>query len=945
MTFDIGREYTVLDEGYGYELIKNGVIEDVVAYSDKIRIYNRFVDILSEITDIKADEKSLLIFGKIYIEKGILDISNNECGIDIAGHVFTPEWKNAEQDVTVGDKTYSGRSFELLIPTEEVLDFGAISPVVVFIKDQNGFGCRKNLKWDNWEKALPLSGSYEDTAPKASASSHPRPDLSAYLRQTTLNNVYMTVNQPNVIDSPEEDAKMYRAYKEAMQKRAEGGQGAVLMFEKKGQKYEESGSIVFEKLIDNRFEEMKPVYFVLAKDSIYWDRVPEKYRPYLVEQFSYKHYFLFFYADVFIGSELIQHSIEYFVKNPLARAKILEDNFRFVYLRHGVGYLKGLTPDDSPFIKGKGFPRYGRVVVCSETEASHMIKYANMDMRNFYITGFSKFDRAKRDETHDLIVIMLTYRKWEVNMYEDDPCGTSYYRDVLKAYESVPDELKEKTVVLTHPLLMGKFDNTPLGKHILTDVSYDDILRRTELLITDWSSISYDAFYRGAKVIFDWEGREEYYKAKPGNHLMLNDDNVFADVCYSSEDMPALIKKNYYGEQTPEQIERFRDIVKYHDEHNADRLFEALKRDGYLSKPEPVDLADCEIVGITKKLYTGHPLTLAGLDVFHGTRQLVEGTDYEVEYSDNIEAGSATVTVKGIGENTGEKKEQFLIRYSSALFEVGGLEDRVYTGGKITQQLTCTFRGELLEEGTDYKLTYENNKNTGIASVNILGRQRFGGKKILSFGIKPADINSCEITGITKKLYTGEPLTLRTLELIFADKKLAEGSDYTVWYKDNVEPGLATVTVKGTGNFCGEYSEQFLIRYNSSMFDVEGLTDCIYNGKPRKQKLTCTFRGEVLEENTDYKVTYENNTGIGTATVNILGRGDRFGGKLTLTFLIKPDPRLLKAFEEEENDDFDEDDEDDDLLDESEKYAKEDNHEQEDDEDEDEDDLDDDEEE
>ncbi|MBR4554646.1 MAG: hypothetical protein IKO27_03535, partial [Ruminococcus sp.] len=255
------------------------------------------------------------------------------------------------------------------------------------------------------------------------------------------------------------------------------------------------------------------------------------------------------------------------------------------------------------------------------------------------------------------------------------------------------------------------------------------------------------------------------------------------------------------------------------------------------------------------------------------------------------------------------------------------------------------FRGELLEEGTDYKLTYENNKNTGIASVNILGRQRFGGKKILSFGIKPADINSCEITGITKKLYTGEPLTLRTLELIFADKKLAEGSDYTVWYKDNVEPGLATVTVKGTGNFCGEYSEQFLIRYNSSMFDVEGLTDCIYNGKPRKQKLTCTFRGEVLEENTDYKVTYENNTGIGTATVNILGRGDRFGGKLTLTFLIKPDPRLLKAFEEEENDDFDEDDEDDDLLDESEKYAKEDNHEQEDDEDEDEDDLDDDEEE
>ncbi|GEM_PF-3116921 len=734
MEFKVNDEYTILDEGFGYELIRGGEITDLVKYEDGIRLYNRFYDLRSELTSVKANKKGFVVNGRIFIQKDALPVEHSDLKLEIAGQTFEPEWLGVSTDLPFDGDLYSGKRFRVRVPIDGLLSFGANAAVYIVFTDKNGFGGRKNLKWE-LNPELPVCGK-DGRFPQASKSSHPRPKLTAYFSQTKLNNVYLSVHEPNRIDGFWEEHRMRRAYSEAMKKRAEGGTGCILMFEKKSQKYEESGAIVFEKLIDNAFEGMKPVYFVLSKDSVYKDKVPEKYRKYVVEQYSYKHYFLFFYADVFLSSELVQHGIEYFVKNPLARGKILSEDYRYVFLQHGVYYIKGITEAEAFIIKGKSFPKYGRIVVSSETEAKHLTDYAHFPHRDIYVTGFPKFDRSKLDEQHDLIVIMTTYRKWEINMYEDDPTASSYYKYMLNIYNAVPDKLKDKVVILTHPLIRGKFDNTPLGRHILTDVPYDDILRRTELMITDVSSISYDAFYRGSKVIFCWE-EKDYFARMSKMWVVLNDDNVFADVSYSFDDLPGLIEKNYYGPQRPEHIEKFRDIVAFNDGHNTDRLFEALKRDGYLCELPPIDISECEIHGITKKLYTGKPLTLKDLDVTHGTAQLIEGKDYEVEYTDNIKAGTATVTVRGIGRNHGEKSEQFLIRHNAKEFEVTGLKDKKHTGKKLWQTLEVYFEGELLEKDKDYKIKHSNNIERGVASVDVLGRgERFGGKKTLYFRIK-----------------------------------------------------------------------------------------------------------------------------------------------------------------------------------------------------------------
>lgn len=63
---------------------------------------------------------------------------------------------------------------------------------------------------------------------------------------------------------------------------------------------------------------------------------------------------------------------------------------------------------------------------------------------------------------------------------------------------------------------------------------------------------------------------------------------------------------------------------------------------------------------VADKTYTGKSLT-PGITVKNGSRSLVRGTDYSLSYSKNKAVGTATITVKGIGNYTGTKKITFRI--------------------------------------------------------------------------------------------------------------------------------------------------------------------------------------------------------------------------------------------------------------------------------------------
>lgn len=262
------------------------------------------------------------------------------------------------------------------------------------------------------------------------------------------------------------------------------------------------------------------------------------------------------------------------------------NKFKYVFLQHGVMYMVSMDSKGRDFFRrGRMMPNNSLVVVSSEVEADHFIELGGYKKDELLITGLPKFDRNERNKDADRIVIMPTYRKWEESDLINDYRKTGYYKMLKELKSAIPENLKDKLIIMPHPLFRKALESqkTDLDKYIIKDFIYDDILKNTDILITDYSSVAYDAFYRGAKVLFWWKDKDECMLNYKG-HLMLNPKNIFGDICYTKEDLSKAVLENYKKDQDEEYLKKYRRIVKFHDGKNTERLLEELVKHKIISK-------------------------------------------------------------------------------------------------------------------------------------------------------------------------------------------------------------------------------------------------------------------------------------------------------------------------------------------------------------------------
>ena len=80
----------------------------------------------------------------------------------------------------------------------------------------------------------------------------------------------------------------------------------------------------------------------------------------------------------------------------------------------------------------------------------------------------------------------------------------------------------------------------------------------------------------------------------------------------------------------------------------------------------------------------------------------------------------------------------------------------------------------------------------------------------VKFSAGTTSISKATIKGITAKTYTGKALKPAP-KVVLKGKTLKAGKDYTVSYKNNVNVGKATVTIKGKGSYTGTKTKTFKI--------------------------------------------------------------------------------------------------------------------------------------
>ncbi len=403
-------------------------------------------------------------------------------------------------------------------------------------------------------------------------------NATVYVRQSAKNRLYITVRPRNHTDSPWMAPRIALARFVSRFMRRD----KVLLYEKNASRYEEGASAVFERLIDSGHRDVR---FVLSREQIH--TVPERYRPYVLPRFSFAHFVRLFSSRTLMGTEVPAHAAELRTANRTLLRFLKAGEFTFVHLQHGVMYMVSLDSDARKMVRqGKDFPLSTKVVCSSQAEADHFAEQADFPPEDLYVTGLPKFDRASRASDADLILIMPTWRPWEYNAVRQDALGTSYGKALLEMLGAVPGDLRDRVRLLPHPLVSDGFLGTPAERLMWTEGSYDEALQRCALLITDYSSIAYDAFYRGANVIFWWKEKDECME-RYGGRLMLDVDTAFGPVCHSADELTAAVERHYGAPQDAEYRRRFERIVEFSDGRNTERVIAALERDGLLGCSAP----------------------------------------------------------------------------------------------------------------------------------------------------------------------------------------------------------------------------------------------------------------------------------------------------------------------------------------------------------------------
>ena len=225
-------------------------------------------------------------------------------------------------------------------------------------------------------------------------------------------------------------------------------------------------------------------------------------------------------------------------------------------------------------------------------------------------------------------------------------------------------------------------------------------------------------------------------------------------------------------------------------------------------------IAYMTIATIPAHTYTGSAIC-PELSIKDGSKTLVQGTDYTVSCSNNVNVGLATMTITGMGSYAGSTTRSFAISPKSVSgFTLTYDDSPIYTGSAICPTVVVTDGETELVQGTDYTVECENNVNVGEkATVGVFGIGNYTGSQYGPIIIKPKSLQNFDVTYDNKVFYRGFAVC-PTVVVTDGETELVEGKDYTVECQNNVNVGdEATVGVLGMGNYTGNQYGSFAIEY------------------------------------------------------------------------------------------------------------------------------------
>ncbi len=284
--------------------------------------------------------------------------------------------------------------------------------------------------------------------------------------------------------------------------------------------------------------------------------------------------------------------------------------------------------------------------------------------------------------------------------------------------------------------------------------------------------------------------------------------------------------------------------------------------------------------------------------------ELTEGTDYTVQYPETVNAGKVKVVITGINGYIGTVSKTVTVtpdKITSENTEIFVADAEQMKNG-ARPEVSVVVNEELLEAGTDYTVSYSNNKKAGTGTVTVKGKGNYSGTLKTSFTITPKDLERTTIDYVNQANSSTKKGSYKTTVVVKDEDggQLKAGTDYTLKFFDGETeiPASAkandyldkplTVKIFGKGSYTGCIEGTYTVAANNTNLSkavIKIRNQKYLSGAPveitGQEQFSKAVMGKTpLTLGEDFAVyEYSNNVNKGTATVIFQGIGSYSGYK------------------------------------------------------------------
>lgn len=321
-------------------------------------------------------------------------------------------------------------------------------------------------------------------------------------------------------------------------------------------------------------------YYCITKDSKQLDKI--KYLENIVYYKSFKHYLYYVVSKKLVCAHVGSCTPDTPIIWKLEEKKVIKKNR--IFIQHGITkeFIPSLTKNESMI----------NTFICGAKPEFQFVKkeFGYSDNSVKYL-GFCRFDNLHSFKTKKQILIMPTWRQW-FGMDGNNVVSSEEFvkSDYFKAYNSIINNKKLSNMlksnsmkIIFYPhnemqrylhLFKSNFDNVIVANKEYYDVQ--NLLKESEILITDYSSIAFDFAYMKKPVIYYQFDDIEYYSNHYAKGYFDYKKDGFGPLVKNIEELVKLLKNLDEVKNNKIYLERMYSFFKIHDCDNCKRHYEEI---------------------------------------------------------------------------------------------------------------------------------------------------------------------------------------------------------------------------------------------------------------------------------------------------------------------------------------------------------------------------------